>query len=77
MQANFTLMTMKIFQMPNFKIYSFGKKNSVMEFLTSAQGTNRTLQSFRWPCEMITLSIGHFESPTEVQLKIWGKTFSL
>ena len=26
MQANFTLMTMKIFQMPNFKIYSFGKK---------------------------------------------------
>ena len=38
--------------MLNFKIYSFGKKNSVMEFLTSAQGTNRTLplQSVRQPC---------------------------
>ena len=57
--------------MLNFKIYSFGKKNSVMEFLTSAQGTNRTLQSVRWPCEPIILSIGHFESPTEVQLNSW------
>ena len=35
-----------------------------MEFLTSAQGTNRTLQTVRWLCEPITLLIGHFESPT-------------
>ena len=34
---------------------------SVMEFLTSAQGTNGTLQTIRCPCEKIILSIGHFE----------------
>ena len=32
-----------------------------MESLTSAQGTNGTLQTIRCPCEKIILSIGHFE----------------
>ena len=48
-----------------FKIYLFGKI-LVMEFLSSAQGTNKTLQSVRWPSESIILPFGHFESPPEV-----------
>ena len=31
-----------------------------------AQGTAQTV---RWPCKLIILSIGHFQGPTEVQLK--------
>ena len=42
-----------------------------MDFLASSQGTHRTLQVVRWPCEPIILSIGHFEGPTEVQLNSW------
>ena len=43
----------------------------MMELLTSTRGNNRTLQSVRWSCKPNILSIGHLESPTEVQLKIW------
>ena len=39
-----------------------------MEFLTNAQGTTRCLDSVRWPCKLIVLSIGRFECATEVQL---------
>ena len=39
--------------------------------------TQGTAQTFRWPCEPTILSIGHFESPTEVQLNSWWKTASL
>ena len=42
-------MTMKILIMPIFKFINLEKKNSEIEFLTSAYGTNRTLQSVRWP----------------------------
>ena len=52
---------MNVFLMPHFKIYSFVKKNSVMEFLAITDGTHGTLQTVRWPCEPIILSIGHFE----------------
>ena len=52
----------------NFKICLFVKTNSVIEFLADIDGTQGTFQSVRWPCETTILSIGHFESPTEVQL---------
>ena len=42
-----------------------------MEFLANTDGTHGTLQTVRWPFELIILSIGHLESPTEVQLKSW------
>ena len=62
---------MKFFAMPKF-IYSFGKKKkSVMEFLTNTDGTHGTLQTDRWPCEPIILSIGNFDGPTGVQLNSW------
>ena len=41
-----------------------------MEFLASTQGTKGAPQTVRWPCERIILTIGLFEGPTEVQLKI-------
>ena len=62
---------MNVFLMPHFKIYLFVKKNSVMEFLANTDGTHGTLQTVRWPCEPIILSIGHFEGRTEVQLNSW------
>ena len=62
---------LNFFIIPNCKIYLFGKKKLLMEFLASSQGTHRTLQVVRWPCEPIILSIGHFEGPTEVQLNSW------
>ena len=43
----------------------------MMEILTSAQSTNRTLQNVRGSCDPIILSIGDFENPTEVQLNSW------
>ena len=55
--------------MPNFEIYSFRKKFSVKEFLANTLGCQGTAQTVRWPCEPIILSTGHFEGPTEVQLK--------
>ena len=33
--------------------------------------TQGTAQTFRWPCKPIILSIGHFQSPTELQLNSW------
>ena len=39
-----------------------------MELLVCTQGTQGTLQIVRWPCELIILSIGHFEGPTIDQL---------
>ena len=42
-----------------------------MEFLVNTDGTNGTLQIVRWPYKPIILSVGHFESPTEVQLNSW------
>ena len=62
---------MNVCLMPHFKIYSFVKKNSVMEFLANTDGTHGTLQTVRWPCQPIILSIGHFEGRTEVQLNSW------
>ena len=63
--------------MPNFKIYLFQKKNSVMEFLATTQGTEETPLTVRWPCKPIIFLIGHFEGPTEFQLKSWYKASSL
>ena len=55
--------------MLNLKIYSFAKKEKIMkEILASNYGSLGTAQTVRWPCIPITLLIGHFESPTEVQL---------
>ena len=34
-------------------------------------GTQGIVQTVRWPCEPIILLIGHFEGPTEAQLKSW------
>ena len=48
-----------------------------MKFLANTDRTHRILQTIRWPCEPIILSIGHFERPTEVQLNRWYKAFSL
>ena len=59
---------MKLFTMPNLKIYSFFKKNSVKVVLASTHGPLGTPHTVRWPCEQIILSIGHFKHPTEVQL---------
>ena len=63
---------MKILIMPIFKFINLEKKNSEMEFLTSANGTNRTLQSVDglW-CEPIILLIRYFKSPIEVELNRW------
>ena len=36
---------MNIFSMLNFKMYSFVKKDSVMEFLVNTDGTHGTLQA--------------------------------
>ena len=68
---------MNVFSMPNFKIYSFVKKNSVMEFLVNRDGTLGTLQTVKCPCKPIILSIGYFQAPTEVQLNSWKKASSL
>ena len=65
MQANFT---MNSFTMPYFKIYSFRKKSSVMEFLASNHGTQGIAQTVLWPCQPIILSIEYFKGPTEVKL---------
>ena len=40
-----------------------------MQFLVNADGTHGTLQAVRWPGELIILSIGHFEGPTEQLVK--------
>ena len=53
------------------------KKKLVMDFLIGTQGTQGILQTLRWPCEPINLSIRHLESPIEVQLNSWWKTVSL
>ena len=39
------------------------------EFSAIMHGTQRIIHTFRWPCEPIILSVGHFEGPTEVQEK--------
>ena len=36
-----------------------------MEFLASAHGTQGLLQTVKWPCEPMILSIRHFEGLTE------------
>ena len=73
MQTNFTWMTTKFFTIFNFKIYWLSKKKFVREFSCSTHGTQRVTQTLRWSCEPIILSIGHFESRTEVQLNSWQK----
>ena len=40
-----------------------------MEFLVNADGTHGTLQTVRWPCEPIVLSIAHFDGRTEQLVK--------
>ena len=47
------------------------KKYLVIEFLANTDGIQKTLQTVRWPCEPIILSIGNFESATDVQLNSW------
>ena len=42
-----------------------------MEFLATTQGTEETPLTVRWPCKPIIFLIGHFEGPTEFQLKSW------
>ena len=54
-----------------FEYLLISEKFSVNEFLASKQGTLGTLETVRWPCEPIILSIEHFESPNEVQLNSW------
>ena len=49
------------------------KKIFVKEFSDSTHGIQAIAETLRWPCEPIILSIGHFESPTEVQLNSWQK----
>ena len=39
-----------------------------MEFFVNTDSTRVTFQTVRWPSQPIILSIGHCESPTEVQL---------
>ena len=39
-----------------------------MVFLVNTDGTQKTLQTVRWLCEPVILSIGHFEGRPEVQL---------
>ena len=56
---------------PAYKDLFIGKTFSVMQFLACTQGTQGNGETFRWPCEPIILSIGHFESPTKVQLNSW------
>ena len=43
------------------------------EFLSSTHRSKGTAQTVRWLCNPITLSIGDFESPTEVQLSSLAK----
>ena len=40
----------------------------MMKFLANRDGTHRTLEALRLPCEPIILSMGHSEGPTEFQL---------
>ena len=54
-----------------FEYLLISEKFSVNEFLASKQGSLGTLETVTWPCEPIILSVGHFESPTEVQLNSW------
>ena len=54
-----------------FEHFFISKKFSVKESLVGVHGTMATSQIFSWPCEPIILLIGHFESPTEVQLNLW------
>ena len=71
------LKAQRTFLMLHFKIYSLVKKNSVMVFLVNTDGTQKTLQTVRWLCEPVILSIGHFEGRPEVQLNSWWKTADL
>ena len=41
------------------------------EFVANTHGILGTLETVIWPCEPIILSIGDFESPTEVQPNSW------
>ena len=43
-----------------FEHLLISEKFSVNEFLASKQGTLGTLETVRWPCAPIILSIGHF-----------------
>ena len=53
------------------------KKVFLKEFSDSTHDIQGIAQTLRWPCELIILSIRHFEGPTEVQLNIWQKASSL
>ena len=57
--------------MPNFEHLFVSKEISVMELLASTHGTQGAAQTVRCPCKPIISSIGHLESPTEVQLNNW------
>ena len=68
---------MNIFCNGLFENLFISKKLSLKEFLAVANGTQEIAKAFRWPCELIILSIGHFEGPTEVKLNIWWKADNL
>ena len=59
------------------EIQSFQKKIVLKEPFDDVCCTHGTVQTVRWPCEPIVLSIGHFEDPTEVQLNSRWKAASL
>ena len=56
-----------------FKNLFICKILSVKVPLANTHGCEGTAQTFKWPCEPIILSIGHFDDPTEVQLSSWWK----
>ena len=47
------------------------KKGFVQEFSDSTHGIQEIAETLRRPCKPIILLIGHFEGPTEVQMKSW------
>ena len=53
------------------------KKMFVKEFSDITHGIQGLAQTLGCPCEPIILSIGHFDSLTEVQLNSWQKASSL
>ena len=54
-----------------FRNCIISKELTLKEFLYDVMLHSDTTQTFRWQRELISLLIGNFESPTEVQLNSW------